>query len=335
MKTMRFLFLALSLFAAASLHAQFCTGKNHITWPNANPVWDLCWVSPPDSSGPDGSGLEIRHAFYKGHRVFWRANVPVLNVLYDQPSGPCGPTYRDWMTALAPFQANNIISPGYAEPTSTPVTTCDTPGSDPGSFQGVAVERLADRLVLTTQTNAGWYRYVQKWTFFADGRVTPAFGFTAITYMCVTKPHTHHGYWRFDFDIDGAGGDVIRERKKVWFFWTWSTQATETKTNRASGKRWRVQDGAGRGYEITPGTDGTPPDAWAGSDVWLLRYHGNETDDGGATGGANGDAQHIDPYVNGESINGQDVVMWYRIEHRHASGLTCMLLGPTLQPINW
>ena len=337
MKTVRTLLLfTLALSVTGTVDGQWCTGKNHIVWPNANPVWDFCWISPPDSSGPDGSGLELRHVFYKGKRVFWRANMPVLNVLYDQPSGFCGPTYRDWMTDLAPFKADNIILPGYAEPTSTPVTTCDTPGSDPGTFSGVAVEKLGDRVVLTTQTEAGWYRYIQKITFHQDGRIEPQFGFSAVTYSCVTKPHTHHGYYRFDFDIDGPPNDSIRERKKVLWWWTWSLRSTEATRNRASGRGWRVLDGSGRGYEIVPGaTDGAPPDSFAGSDVWLLRYHGNETDDGGATFGAMGDAQHIDPYVNGETIDKQDVVIWYRIDHRHAGGLSCMLHGPTLKPINW
>lgn len=216
------------------------------------------------------------------------------------------------------------------------MTTCDTPGSDPGSFEGVAVERLADRLILTTQTNAGWYRYVQKLIFHADGRIQPQFGFTAIWAFCVGKPHTHHGYYRFDFDIDGAANDRIRQRKKWLFFWFWSTIATETTRNRASGRRWRVLDGSGRGYELAPGShDGGPPDSFAGSDAWMLRYHGNETDDGGSTGGSSGDAQHIDTFVNGESISQQDLVLWYRVSHRHAGGLTCMLDGPTLRPINW
>src|SRR2546428_699718 len=89
----------------------YCVAPYKINWPAANPVWSLCWTPPDSSSGVDGSGLELRHVFYKGKRVFWQAHVPVLNVIYDQPSGFCGPTYRDWQRELVPFEANNGIQP--------------------------------------------------------------------------------------------------------------------------------------------------------------------------------------------------------------------------------
>lgn len=330
--------LALALLAAAMAEAQTCTGRNHILWPAEKPVWDFCWVAPPDSTGPDGSGLEIRYAFYKDKQVLWRMNVPVLNVLYDPGAFGCGPSYRDWMSRLAGFEADNVIADGYAEPTRPPRTTCDTPGSDPGGFTGVAVEDHADRIILTTSMQAAWYRYTQKITFHIDGRIEPVIGFTAVDYFCVDKPHTHHAYWRFDFDIDGAFSDRIRERKIVLFvFPSWSTVVNENVRNRASGRLWRVMDASGRGYELVPGAhDGNPPDEFAGHDVWLLRYHHGDTDDGGAAGLLPmRNAQKIDRFVNGESLEAKDVVLWYRVSHRHEGGLECTLVGPTLRPINW
>ena len=81
----------------------------------------------------------------------------------------------------------------------------------PEVFSGVAVEKLPDRLVLTTQMQAGWYRYIQKWTFYLDGTIEPRFGFSAVTSPCTSKPHNHHAYWRFDFDINGFPSDLIQE----------------------------------------------------------------------------------------------------------------------------
>lgn len=331
--------IALGAFVLADvIQAQPCTPPYLIEWPTANPVWRMCWLPPDASSGPAGSGLELRHVFYKGRRVFWRANVPVLNVLYDAGSGFCGPTYRDWLNELQAFQADNVLQPGYAEPTQTPKTVCDAPGADVGSFAGVAAQKLADRLVLTTQTKAGWYRYIQRITFFPDGTIEPQFGFTAVTHECINKPHMHHGYWRFDLDIEGAANDIVRERRKfLWFFKTWSLLEIEQTRLRTAGnfRQWRVLDkGTGRGVEIRPGHhDEVGGDSFGGADVWVLRYHANETDDGGSLGG---DQQHIDPYVNGESVNGGDVVLWYRVGHRHESGPSCMLDGPRLVLVgNW
>ena len=326
------------VLAQASSAAAQCQAPYRIEWPSANPVWTLCWTPPDASSGPSGSGLELRHVFYKGKRVFWHLNMPVLNVLYDQPSGFCGPTYRDWLNELQAFDANNVISPGYAEPTTPPKTVCDAPGADVGSFAGVAVEKLNDRLILTTQTRAGWYRYINKMIFFPDGTMQPQFGFTAVSYECVNKPHMHHGYWRFDLDIDGAANDVIKERRRfLFFFRKWVTLSSEQTRLRTSSnsRRWQVVDAStGRGIRVEPGPhDAVGGDAFGGPDVWALRYHGNEIDDGGSTGGQAGDAQHITPFVNGESVNRQDVVMWYRVGLRHEHGPHCTLVGPTLRAV--
>ncbi len=328
----------LTLLFVAPAHGQPalpCTAPNRIDWPAQAPVWSLCWVAPNVSSGVDGSGLELRHVFYKGKRVFWRAHLPLLNVKYDP--GGCGGSYlsyRDWANGLVRFEATNVIAPGYSEPTSAPRTVCDTPGADVGSFTGVAAEKLVDRLILTTQLSAGWYRYIMKWTFFLDGTVLPQFGFSAVTHPCTSKPHTHHAYWRFDFDVNGAADDAVQQASTP----CWSTLPKELSLKRSAGPGacwiWRVLDKpTGLGYEIQPGPSDGIADTWAGADSWALRYHGAEIDDGGATTGALGDAQHLGQYENGEPIDGTDVVVWYHVSVRHDAGLMCETAGPTLKPI--
>src|SRR5207244_4088855 len=42
-----------------------CAPPYKIDWPASNPVWSFCWVPPDNSSGVDGSGLELRNVFYK------------------------------------------------------------------------------------------------------------------------------------------------------------------------------------------------------------------------------------------------------------------------------
>jgi hypothetical protein len=345
MRHRRFSYLAICLALAflCTLPAQAqCAPPNKIEWPAGNPVWTICWVAPPNSSGISGSGLELRHVFYKNKRVFWQAHVPVLNVQYD-PGGCGGPflSYRDWQNQEQAFEANNVLQPGYAEPTTPPKTVCDHPGSDAGTFSGVAVEKLADRLILTTQMSAGWYRYIQKWIFYLDGTIEPRFGFTAVTHPCTSKPHNHHVYWRFDFDVNGFPQDLIQEYNQPPLFPhnNWHSKTVEISRARSASyhRKWRVVDVPTKmGYEVIPGPNDGLVDLWGGSDIWALLYHGTEIDDGGPTSGPMGDAQHIDKYKNGEKINGQDVVMWYRASFRHASGPVCELVGPTLKLIgNW
>jgi len=278
------------------------------------------------------SGIELRHVFYKGKRGFWQANVPVVNVRYD-----AGTTYRDWLNIYAPFQVNNIKGPEYAEPTTTPVTMCDHPGTaDKGNFNGVALERKADRLILTTEVMAGWYRYIQKWTFFLDGRIQPRFAFTAGNDRPdkTSQPHNHHAYFRFDFDIDGFPNDVIEAYNSATKKWVPITKETNQKHN-AQHAKWRVRDkGKNSGYEVIPGAeDFGVPDAWSVADIWAVRYHGNEMDDGGpAASPGPYNSAHMNNLLNNEPMDGQDVVLWYRVGHRHAGGIDCDQLGPTLRP---
>jgi Cu2+-containing amine oxidase len=265
-------------------------------------------------------------------------NVPVLNVIYDPSPTACGPTFRDWLNELIPFQANNVVSPGYAEPTVPPVTVCDNPGADVGTFQGVAVEKLSDKLIFTSQMQAGWYRYIMKVTFYLNGDIEPQFGFTAISDPCIFEPHKHHGYWRFDFDVDGAANDIVQERQDFGIPVNFSKETTRLR-DYTVGRRWAVQDkNTRRGVEVFPGpNDGVGGDRFGGPDLWALLYHSDEKDDGGYMQLVqNPMAQHISPYVNGEVIKSQDVVLWYRIGHYHASGPQCMLLGPKIHLFgNW
>src|SRR5207248_914931 len=85
-------------------------GEHLLSWPDANPVWQLCWLRPIDSSGSRGSGLEIRNAYYNGHLVLKRGHVPMLNVQYVQTSCGCD-CYRDWEYEQDYFLADNIVTP--------------------------------------------------------------------------------------------------------------------------------------------------------------------------------------------------------------------------------
>jgi hypothetical protein len=312
--------------------AQTCDANHLIRWPDANPVWQLCWTAPPDSSGTDGSGLEISDVLYKGKLVLGRGHIPVINVKYDP--GGCGGldlSYRDWANELARFEASNVIRPGYAQPTSPPRTVCDTPGFDLGTFTGVAAQKLADRLVLTTQVQSGWYRYILAWSFLLDGTLKPEIRFTAVQNVCTPLSHYHSAYWRLDFDLDGPADDALEERNSG----VWSTLRTETQRLHApaAGRQWRVRDKVtGAGYELVPAPNADIANAWSVADLFGVLFRDGEEDDGGATGGLDGDRVHVGRYVSGESIDGRDLVVWYRAGVPHAGDAHCEIAGPTLRP---
>lgn len=338
-----------SLSTCAGCPGSTCFGPQTISWPTGNPVWQISWLRACESSGSNGSGLEIRDVSYNGHMVLKRAHVPMLNVEYVQTSCGCD-CYRDWEWQQDYFEADNIITPHLlAEPSTPAQTVCDVGGGtdvcqqgQPNCFDGVAVESYVDRLVLTTQFEAGWYRYTMRWRFYLDGRIEPVFGFSAVSAGCVSCTHKHHAYWRLDFDIDGSVSNVVTEgpnpaqpppgrsgpRPRIVALPTEAMRVVNY-----PGITWSVTDPAAhRGYRLVPGAEvALPADDFSKGDLWALKYHANEIDDGHGLGNCPVD---FNPWLNNESLNG-DVVLWYRSGWLHVGGdlADCDPVGPTLYPV--
>ena len=110
-------------------------------------------------------------------------------------------------------------------------------------------------------------------------------------------------------------------------------------------RKWRVENASTHeAYEILPGLDDGVAKAFADwpfgrGDVWILRYHPNEIDDGVAAIGPPY-AANLASFVNGESVRNQDVVVWYGAHFTHdvaaqEPGEHGHIVGPTLRPVGW
>jgi hypothetical protein len=338
----RLLLIMLLLTAASAAHGQAvqddCSPPHRIEWPANQPVWSLCWISPDNSSGIDGSGLELRDVFYKNKRVLRRASMPLLNVNYDP--GGCG-SYRDWQHGSMTFETDGVVGPPewhFAKPAAPPHTMCDHPGTDAGDFAGVASQETPEYLVLTTQLQAGPYRYTQHWTFHLDGSIDARVAFTSRVDPCTSKPHDHHAYWRLEFGIGPDGKDYAEEAKPqaLRAAGQWSRFHTESsrRNDPVRGSTWRVQSAsAQRGYEITSPAENGAADPWAVADLWVLAAHPEELDDGGARQGPGGSAAQLNQYLNGESVENANLVLWIHATDRHDGSGRCRFIGPTLRPV--
>lgn len=306
------------------------------------PTWDLVAVRPSASSGTNGSGTELGRVDYRGRRVLHQAHVPILNVRY--PGGGCDPSYRDWQDDEAYFQADGTdVIPGIRLCPSPAATILDT-GSDEGDFGGVAIFIDGLEVVLVSEMRAGWYRYISEWRLHVDGTIRPRFGFAATSNDCTCYNHVHHAYWRLDFDIETAGNNVVREHNDPPLVGNSPLHTHRYEIRRlrdaAHRRHWEVSNPAsGAGYRLVPGDDDGFADAFGVGDLWVLRYHPGEIDDGQEfTTDPTKSTAHLDRFVNGEVVEGQDVVVWY-VGHfvhsfgaRHGSGHR---VGPELQPLSW
>jgi hypothetical protein len=310
---------------------------------NGHELWSFTVVRPRDSEPQTygkGSGVELRMIRYRGRLLLYRAHVPILNVLYDD-----GVTFRDWQNQETPFQASghDPVGAGWRLCSQPPATILES-GGDDGNFQGVALWYSDGELRIVSEVQAGWYRYVSDWRLRDDGVIKPRFGFAGTRNPRTCMRHQHHVYWRFDFDIDGAGNDIIERRSQFWHgLPMWHRQVREGYARRSVlTPGWRVLDkSTRRGYRIVPGPlDGTA-DGYGVADLWLLCYHGNEIDDGvSVVGGTPAQTQaHLDQFVNGESIDGTDLVVWYAghflHDEHHPSPHQGHIVGPELRPVNW
>lgn len=308
-------------------------------------LWKFMVVRPAGSSGIYGSGVELRGVNYRGKRVLYRAHVPILNVKYDGDA--CGP-YRDWQDQEGMFSATGSDPvPGFRL-CSAPATTILETGSDLGNFLGVAIFVKDQAVVLVSELEAGWYRYISRWRLHADGTIQPRFGLSAVENSCVCTVHHHHAYWRLDFDVGTAGDNLIREFNDPPLSGNtskWHNLNYEIRRARNPGRhrRWQVKNKTtGDAYDIIPGDhDGIATDMpdwpFGRGDAWFLRYRGTEIDDGAIATGAEAG---LDSWVNGEPILGKDVVVWYGGHSSHdvnheEPGEFGHIMGPELKLVKW
>jgi hypothetical protein len=337
----------------ATTGRQYVPGQAWVTVTQGGTVlWKFLVLRPAATQGPgrstNGTAIELQFVNYRGKRLLHRAHVPILNVKY-KPGG-CGP-YRDWQNEEGRIQAQGTdVAPGFRLCPQPAKTILDT-GSDAGNYLGVGIYVKGLEVVLVSELEAGWYRYISEWRLHANGTIRPRFGFTGVENSCVCTVHHHHVYWRFDFDLRTSGNNLVKEFNDPPLPGLggakWHTHAFEAQRPRAPARKrkWRVENSVtGEAYDVIPGPDdgvatASPDWPFPRGDVWLLRSHLGEIDDGVVATGPPY-AANLGAWVNGEPIKNQDVVMWYAGHFTHDVAADepdhhGHIVGPTLKPVRW
>ena len=310
-------------------------------WRGDELLWDLVVVRPQASTGSNGSGVELREADYQGVRVLHRGHVPIVNVAFED-----GSASRNWLNEESAFEApasegGQDPVPGFRVCPSAPRTILER-GEGGGDFRGVAFHLDGEELVITSQLQAGWHRYVSQWRLHADGTLLPRLGFAAVRNPRTGQPHTHHAYWRLDFDIVDPNSNQVQEHNEPNLpgqLAPWHTIRWEVSRPRdpAHGREWRVRTiRTPHGYAIVPGPHDGHADGFGAGDFWVLAHHPDELDDGeGFTTDPARARAALDRLVSGELVEREDVVVWYAI---HVPGGTAQAehrIGPNLEPFMW
>jgi hypothetical protein len=312
-------------------------------------LWSFLALRPSASSGASSerSGIELRDVKYRGKSVLKRIHTPILNVNYDSGCGP----FRDWQYQEGMFQATGTDVPGtnggVRDCGTNVATTALESGDDTGNFKGIAFYQELGELILVSEMNAGWYRYIAEYRFAEDGTIRPRYGYGATDNSCVCLDHYHHVYWRMDFDI-GSGGNSITLGST-----SGRSLATEAKMFRlTSGRQLNLlvrNTTTGDGYMIRPNSNDGTANAYGMGDIWLLRFQGTAASPGELNDPNTDTRANIDAWLNGESIANTDIVIWYggHFDHTHDSDFSESMFnrpymlkgdhvqGPDLIPIQW
>jgi primary-amine oxidase len=241
------------------------------------------------------------------------------------------------------------------------------------SYIGLGGRAYGKMLTLWCTYNLGGYLYIQRWRFQDDGCLVPQIGLTGPLQHTATgdsspfgsvvgkrkdgskifaPSHVHNMYFCLDFDIDGAKNTVeefnyVQDKpgsQSAKHSWTPIVKETSRPRNANTFRCWRVVNNASknalglpRSYELLPGGNGifrgASDEPFAHAEIWITRYHADEY-----PVQKHSLAFALPKYLNGESVENEDVVVWYAIHSHHIPrsedwpGMPVMWVGFTLRP---
>lgn len=298
--------------------------SGHIDWGQ----WSFNWEVK------DNAGLTIRNVTFKNELVLYKASNPVTRVKYvkdhcgwpfDNLSGQfpncggCGPyaDHIDWAAIQPTTDPFGIPVPGGGTPQKVHRASYQVGGVNWFEI-GVFAE-------------IGAYQLYQAWYLTEDGQIQVRMFSRGLS--CYIN-HTHHVYWRMDFDINGAPFDQIfvwdgnRPNEGWGPGWHKYTKELNDRKSPSTGRVWFIRDNPTRhGAWLFPGeADGTS-DGFSAEDIGARLYHYQEDEPWpfnwwGDLG-----------YNNGEDIQEKDIVFWY-VSHlfhdQSQGGAVWHSSGPTL-----
>jgi len=207
-------------------------------------------------------------------------------------------------------------------------------------------------LELFSVSHVGEYNYIPQWRFFDDGTIDISMGATGELQRLGSNPlygwpvrsdgttaisHIHNYYWRLDFDLGEdfgdelvdeiefvpVGGNTTRELAVQTF-----NVETARSVNPDRHRSWRIRDagidnsdGHPVSYHLEPGGHGhrhigPSYEPFTFDDFYVTAYDSCE-DFASHNPTSGGCGEDVTDFVDGESVFGADVVVWYGITFHH------------------
>ncbi len=359
-----------SLFAVNASAVECPLAQNVDVTLDSNARWEMCWATRAEE------GVVLSRGYFTDatgvrRKVFKSLSVAQLNVQFDDGSnsldlvttaGLGGDNFRSLIAADCPdgvrlggVLCQRIEARGYA-------------------YKSYGQQRQGSSVVLSSVSTPGASTYLVRWVFSDDGSIAPAIGLSGALPRVVSGAQsygwpidangtigvgfTNNYFWRMDFDLgDDAADDAVEEleiipsadrRRKTKTLTLLDTEIARA-ANEDLKRSWRIldtqlvnADGRAISYHLEPLHTAHRNRSRGGalaSDVQFTRYQSCErfSTDNSATDCGNG----VEQYVNGESTNGADIVMWYSLSYHHlprtqdANGVGVRWNGFMVVPRDW
>lgn len=332
--------------------------------------WEMCWETR------DEEGVVLSNGYFTDadggrRKVFKSLSVSQINVVFDDASTPL-----DLVTGpgLGGGNFRTMLEQDCPGGTRHGGVLCERVESRGYAYKSYSLQKQGSSVVLSSASTPGASTYLVRWSFGDDGSVAPAIGLSGDLPRVVTSDNangwpidgtgavgvgfTNNYFWRMDFDLGtDAADDAIEEleivpslnrRRKTK---TLTTLATETAraVNVDLKRSWRIldtqitnADGRAISYHLEPMHTAHRSRAGGGvlaTDVQFTRFDACERF--ATNNAATNCGDDVLDYVDGESTNAADVVMWYSVSYHHlprvedASGVPVHWDGFVVVPRDW
>ncbi|MEE9398483.1 MAG: putative Ig domain-containing protein [Methylococcales bacterium] len=313
--------------------------------------WDMCWEHR------SREGIVFHHIYYtpkNGGRkmILNQASVAQIHVPYDDN----GARYHDvsdyGIGGSFLYNLKQSECPGGQLLThSSKKVICRQIENRPFAYRHGTGGSKGQALSLFSVSHVGAYNYIPQWRFFDDGKIEPWMGATGALQRFgsnnvanrgwkmgdgrIGLAHLHNFYWRLDFDLGGTSNDdfveeinFIRSSGKRERTTTKFSDETAREVNPTTMRSWRIVDGNienskghAASYEILLNETGfkdkgPSSEAFTHNDFFVTKQRACEifASHNPTTGGC---GKNLDQFVNGESINNQDIVVWAGVTFYH------------------
>ena len=338
-----------ALNVAADANGVFnCSGGSQVDETLTNGArWQMCW----EKRAREGIVLhDVTYTPIGGQpvEVLSEAALAQIHVPYDDN----GARFHD----LSDFGLGNnmdVLNAGDC-PNGTLLSSnwvCQTEAPTGYAYKDYDQVADATSLNLFSASCIGAYCYVVAWNFDDDGTIRPEVGATGSLQIYGGTPqttwpmgggnravaHMHNFYWRLDFDVDGQANDRVEELEALPAAGTGRSQLRNTRRafsveaarRVAPGafRSWRVRDTVTRNgdnhpisWELVPNTDnifrGPSFESFTQNEVYVTRNRSCErfASHNPTTGGC---PNSVAGFANGQSLTGQDLVVWYATSFHH------------------